>query len=424
MTGDIAAAKQATTQVLRSRFLGDAERATAELLLARVAAAEGSPEEETKRLERALVLAERVDDPAQIAWIQLRILSLTADRMGPSASHPLMGKVRHNVSCAGEPPLSIALHLFVADADGKHGLLGKSQRHVRLAQSLLEKYPNFWLSGWAEITSLALALMKSDLPSALVHGHAALALGQQCGVAVVRRSSLGNMGRAKFMEGNYDGALEVLNEALALCTPNSDSHAGIRDSIARVYMAIGRPEDSVPFLDHVMISDRDSIRSGGYVHRHSLLTKAEVLTRLGKFVEAQRHFEEAIALAARCGDEILEDNAGHLADESACLSLETSSYRNGPISPARDETPDSSVFYERALTARLAATGNHGAAWRHRTRALRLCRAVSNVPGETEVHRSWIELTQRYSVNSRSRFIDLRRFGSRHRLAPPPRRPP
>ena len=85
MTGDIAAAKQATTQVLRSRFLGDAERATAELLLARVAAAEGSPEEETKRLERALVLAERVDDPAQSAWIQLRILSLTADRMGPSA---------------------------------------------------------------------------------------------------------------------------------------------------------------------------------------------------------------------------------------------------------------------------------------------------------------------------------------------------
>ena len=123
-----------------------------------------------------------------------------------------MASVRRNVSCAGSPTLTAALHLIVADVDGKHGLFGKSRRHLALAHSILAKYPNVWLSGWAENTLLALSILQSDFTSAMSHGEAALALGNESGAVSVIRSALANLGWVHYTIGDSKTALVTFSE--------------------------------------------------------------------------------------------------------------------------------------------------------------------------------------------------------------------
>ena len=390
-TGDLITAETIADQVLRSRVLSDPLRSSGEVILSRLAAASGDIDRELQHLHRALSLSQRLEDPDQLGWIQLRLLALTADRSGIDSCRPLMTSLRKNVSCAGNPSLTAALHMVVADVDGKHGLLSKSHRHVRLAQSLLARYPNVWLCGWAEGTLLALAIVQCDIHSALQHGDAALSLGRESGAASVIRSALANLGRLHYTVGNFPLALDFLDQALKMCARDSEHGEGIRDSIARVYMAQERLAESEQLLVRVTISDRGSVKSGGYVHRHSLLTKAEVLSRLGRRSEALPHFNEAIALALRAGDTILEDSARLLSDEAMHLSHLGASppQISDPPVPARQQTPDSAVLYERAVICRLVLAGRVQAAIRHRDRALRICRAVKNRPAESEVLRNW-----------------------------------
>ncbi|MGE3959231.1 MAG: sigma 54-interacting transcriptional regulator [Vicinamibacterales bacterium] len=393
LTGDLDGARQSAHHILRSRLTSDLQRSAAELVLSRVAGASGDPESELALLQKALVLAERAEDVQQIAWTQLRMLALRADRDGSQSCRALMASLRRNVGCAGDPALTAAVHLVVADADGKHGLLSKSAQHVRLAQSLLQRYPNVWLSGWAETTALALAILQGDMPGAMDHGTRALALGRQSGAAAVIRSALANLGRLHYSRGEFDRALELLHEALTTTPPDGELSLGIRDSIARVHMAQNRLDVSEALLASTTICDRQSARSGRYIHRHSLLTKAELLVRQGRHGEAAAFFDEASALAARCGDTVLEDAVRHLAEESCCLAGDLP--RTVDIPVPRQLTPDASIRYERALAARLLASGDGAAALRHRDRALRLCASISNRQAEQEVWQKWTALTAR-----------------------------
>ena len=285
-TGDASSAKLLVDQALRSRLVSDAQRATGEYILSRLDAADGDPDGELHHLQRSQSLAERAGDSEQLSWTQLRILSLTADRIGAESCRAMVVRLRKGVSCLGNPSLSAAVHLAVADIDGKHGLLAKSSRHVVLAEGLLARYPNVWLEGWAATTRMALAMVMCDIPSALAHGERALQLSSDSGSASVRFSALGNMGRMLHITGDYERSLDYLNQALAASRPNGDRCEAISESIATVYMAQGRLHEGLKLLERVQISDRTSLRSGRYVHRHSLLTKAELLTRLGCAAES------------------------------------------------------------------------------------------------------------------------------------------
>jgi DNA-binding NtrC family response regulator/tetratricopeptide (TPR) repeat protein len=392
MTGDLETAEACASQVLRSKFVTDGQRAVAEFTLARVASARGEIERELAHLQKSSALAERIGDSEQLGWTQLRLLALIANRMGTDSCRSLMASLRHNVSCAGSPTLSAALHLVVADADGKLGLIGKSKRHVHLAQTLIAKYPNVWLEGWAEGTLLALALVQSDIPSAIKHGQRALELGNESGSRAVNRNALANLGRLHYTAGEYSTALDYLNRASEESVPGSEQAEGILESIARVHLAEGRLHESERLIDGTVISDRDSVKSGGYVHRHSLLTKAEVLSRLGKASEAFQYFDEALELAKRSGDVPLEDYAAFLAKESrAVFGMADPRARDNSLTarPPRTSTPDASVLYERAVTSQLLAEGRGTTASLHRDRALRLCRAIANRPAQVEILAAW-----------------------------------
>lgn len=397
-TGHHEAAAELIEHLARTRGIPDHARAASELVRARLAAEHGPTDREFEFLQRALALAERASAQEQIAWIQLRQLALSADRNGLDSCSALMSQVRHNVSCVGDPNLSAAMHLVVADIDGKHGLLGKSRRHVTLARNILERYPNLWLSAWAESTLLALAIVQSDAVSAGVHSTRALSDARACGAHGVLRSALANSGRLNYLAGDFQLALTRLEEALATTTPGGSVYLGIQDSIARVFFSQQRYQESLDRLGAIAIGDRASLASGSYIHRHSLLTKGEVLASLGRTTEAHVHFDEAVALAERSGDVLLGDAARYLCDELTHVEAAAGTRRSEPIvlSPPRLTTPESTVLYERALAARLLAAGNVVGATIHRSRAERVCQAVSNLPAQIEVGRAWRALGVAY----------------------------
>ena len=383
-TGDASSARLLVEQTLRARLLTDSQRATGEFILSRLVSADGDPDSELNHLERSQTLAERAGDSEQLCWTQLRILSLTADRIGPESCRAMVARLRKSVSCLGSPNLSAAVHLAVADIDGKHGLLAKCARHVALAESLLARYPNCWLEGWAAMTRMALAMVLSDIPAAVAHGETALRLSADSGSAAVRFSALANMGRLLHVTGDYERSLEYLNQALDASRPNGERHDAISESIARVYMDQGRLREGLKLLERVQISDRASLRSGRYVHRHSLLTKAELLTRLGDVTDAEDYFAESIALAQRSGDTILEDTAKLLLRKARTDAGLTTS--GAAVTPPFLATPDLAILYEQTLTSGLIAAGRLGAAKVHFDRAVRTCRAVSNRLAERELH--------------------------------------
>ena len=382
-TGDASSARLLVEQALRTRLLTDAQRATGEFILSRLGAADGDPDCELHHLQQSQSLAERAGDSEQLCWTQLRILSLTADRIGPESCRAMVVRLRKSVSCLGSPSLSAAVHLAVADIDGKHGLIAKSSRHVVLAEGLLSRYPNCWLQGWAATTRMALAMVMCDIPSALAHGERAIQLSTDSGSAAVRLSALANMGRLLHITGEYERSLDYLNQALSASRPNGDRYDAINESIARVYLAQGRLHEGLKLLERVQISDRASLRSGSYVHRHSLLTKAELLARFGNLAEAEGHFAEATALAQRSGDTILEDSARLLLRKARTeAGLEV---LGPPVSRPLLATPDLAILYEQTLASSLVVAGRLGAARSHFERAVRICQAVSNKLAEREL---------------------------------------
>lgn len=385
MVGDLSAAGTIANQVLRGRTISDSQRAAAELILGRIAGTEGNAESELLHLQKSLACAERAHDSDQIGWAQLRLLAVHADRSGADVCRPLMSRLRTTVSCAGNPTLSAALHLVVADADGKRGLLAKSHKHVNLASSLLSRYPNIWLEGWSENTRLALSIVHCDIPAAMSHGARALALGRESGAATLTRSTLANLGRLHYTLGDYQIALQFLHQALEGSI--GEANRAIVESIARVYMAQGRLSESADLLAEVKISERGSVTSGGYIHRHSLLTKAELLTRCGNRDEAARYFKEALELARQSDDTILEDAVRYLALE-AKIDDNCQGARSY-VAPPHHWTPDTSVLYERALSSQLIGANQIGLALAHRDRAIRTCRAVTNRPAEADVMLGW-----------------------------------
>src|SRR5262249_41473699 len=139
-----------------------------------------------------------------------------------------------------------------------------------------------------------------------------------------------------------------LNRAMKVSLPGSDQLDGITESIARVHMAQGQFEESAKLLERIGIPDVDMPLRGGYIRRHSLLTKGEVLTSLGRFDESFQYFDEAISLARRTGDGILEDAARLIANEARALSQDPHFQQASEteVAPPRAGTPESSILYE------------------------------------------------------------------------------
>jgi DNA-binding NtrC family response regulator len=266
---------------------------------------EGNFDSELKHLQKAIGCFERAQDLGQLCWAQLRLLALVADRIGPESASDLISRLRANVSRAGDPTITSALHIFVAELDGKRGLVSSAVQHTMVALRLLTASPNLWLEAWAHNNLLALSIIESDFDRAHKHGQTALAVSEECGADHLRRRCLGNLGNLHLARGDYETALAYLERSLEGAPPKAEYVNAAFESIARIYLAQGKTDECIRLLDRIDYSIRDSVGKGRYVHRHSKLTRIEVYLKQGAWTDALNCADTVLPMAIQAQDDLL-----------------------------------------------------------------------------------------------------------------------
>jgi DNA-binding NtrC family response regulator len=279
----------------------------------------------------------------------------------------------------------------VAELDGKRGLLTSALHHTQLAQRLLAVSPHLGLEAWTYNNLLAIETIRCNVDRASEYGAVALATSFECGAVSSIRRSLGNMGRLQLIKGDFEAALDFLTRALSYSSSNNEQVNGLLESIARVHLAQGDLSESLSLAIQVDRATQQPNGTGRYVHRHSLLTKAEVLARLGKRAESLACVEDVLILANRAGDRTLFTVAELLKAE-----LLLAAGRNGEVwkaisdamSSISGESAELFALYERAIACTLAASGFVSVGLRHASRARRIYRSLRNAPATIELERS------------------------------------
>ena len=184
-----------------------------------------------------------------------------------------------------------------------------TRRQQPLGLQLLAQDPSVWLETNAEITNAALAIMRSDCDSGLIHATRALHLSEQSGRAAARRASLANLGNLSYAVGRFDEAIDYFERAMAALPSFGDNCNAALDSIARVRLVQDRVGQAGELLDRIAGSVRVPGDRRAYVYRHAQLTVTQLLARQKRWTDALASADALIQLASDAGDHLLRQIA-------------------------------------------------------------------------------------------------------------------
>jgi DNA-binding NtrC family response regulator/tetratricopeptide (TPR) repeat protein len=394
--GRYAQARALAHTLLRSRTLSPSQRSTCEFVLARIDREDGKLESSIARLHRSVALAVQGKDPVRACWSQLRLLLLLAESSGPETVPAFLREIRSSIRKLGHPQLTAALHIFVGEMEAKRGLHRNAERHTRLGLQLLSHDPSVWLETVAEITTVALALMRSDFDGGLAHAARALRLAEESGRAAALRASLANLGNLMYSAGRFGEAIDYYERAMSALPSSGDNCNGALDGIARVLLIQGQVSEASELLERVTGSVRGPNDHRLYVYRHAQLTRTQLLAH-------QRRWDDALVSAGSLV-ELASDAGDHLLGQIALLTRAELLQQAGDVREAMkildvvvetlaQQPPDLYGQYERMLACSLATDGDRDAGTRHLERARRVYQSIRSAPGLAELSRRWDEAT-------------------------------
>src|SRR6266851_1605916 len=385
-------ARAGAEDLVNSRRITAGERSACLLTLARIDIEDGSFHSAITHLQRSISIALAAGEYERACWAQLRLLGLVSERSGPDAAVPLLAELRRNTALAADPRLVAALHLYVAQVDGKCSLLPSAHRHVRLALEMLKGSPNVWLEAMAENVEVAIAIMRSDFVGGLKHARRAMELGGKTGATNLYATSVGNLGNLLFLTGEYEHAVEHFERALQMFQPRSDLHLGALDAIARTRLAQNRLDDCDSLFDRIDQSDHSVEHGNRYAYRHFLLNRANVLARRGSFGAALGQIQLAIKAAESSADVLLFHLAVLTKAELLLITSRTIDALEalGSVTPSVGrQPPDVYALYERVLARAVSTDNTEPAAQCHHARARRIYETLKYAPRLMELTWSW-----------------------------------
>ena len=414
-TGKHAQSRSLMETLVRRQGISLSDRSVCEFVLARLDLEDREFDAAMTHLQRSIALAAQVPDLERMCWSQLRLLLLLSDRSGPEAIIPLLGELRANVTKLGHPPVTAALHVTVAQMEAQRGLIVNAQRHLDLGLSCLVGFENLWLKATAENVMACIEMMRSNFDAGFNHARQCLSMSEESGAASVHVSALGNLGNLAYLTGRFDEAVDYSQRARSALRPTSDNWNACLETLARINLAQGRLDECAELLDQIdesVTSPKDRSR---YVHRHTQLTRTQLLDRTGNLRQAIAHADLVLTLAAEAGDHLLHNAtlltkagllqaAGKISEALSVLDTIAPTMANQP--------PDFFAHYETILASALVSTGNMQTAGWHRRRAERTYKSLGHVPGALEV-------TRRLQAAIRlAHDVDLEDTAARH-LGPP-----
>jgi len=377
-------------RLLRSRSLSPLFKSDCRFALGLIDWDEGRFDRATEQFHEALTLARAGEDASRACWIQLRLMTVNGSRVSAQAAATFIAQARLQVTRLGDPLASAALHVLAAEIAVKHGALRTARRLTQLGLNLLTTTPNLWLHALAENNLVGLALIDSDFDDGIAHAAIACRQADASGAAAVRRACLGNLGNLYALDGALDRARELLHRASAPLQTEGEYCHGLVESVARVHLLEGRLDAARECLDAIDAAIATRTDATLYAHRHSQLTRAQVLQHEGRWEEALQQTGVAIDLAERSGDRLLlglsqltraEILGGQARHEELLPLLES-------LTPVLPTLPvDLLGHYERVLASSLASAGEP-ASRDHFRRAGRVFDGLHHRPGQIELQRT------------------------------------
>ena len=231
--------------------------------------------------------------------------------------------------------------------------------------------------------------MSSDYEEGLQRGQRALQLAEESGAAAIKRATLSNIGNLFYRTGHFAEAIDYFRRALSCLPTHGDRTNGARESLARVYLVQQDFDQAGVHLQAIEDSVRNDADWVLYANRHSKLTQAELHARKGNTEPAMLACEQAIRLAARTGDTILEVTASLLKAEVlvAASFPERAATVLSEVSESFGKLPhDVLVQYERVLACGLLSVGCSSVVT-HLERAKRISAGLHSIPAQLEVDR-------------------------------------
>jgi transcriptional regulator with AAA-type ATPase domain/tetratricopeptide (TPR) repeat protein len=263
---------------------------------------QGRAQESVRWLQSSVTIAKQGKCIEQLCWAELRLLTSLFEVSPSEASAGILREVRKHVAQLGDPFVSAALHVFVSEVEAKRGAFGTAAKHLRVARSLLDRFENIWLNGMTAIADFCVAYLSSDLDTAHAHAERALHTVRTSGHARTRLAALINLGHIYVRKGNSQVATRYFNDAWNMCEISPRCRDNVLDGFAQVALAQGDFEKCDGLIEQ--LRDCESPRLS-YVRVWSFHTQLRSLIAQGRWVEAGKTGDTAIARATAAGDRAL-----------------------------------------------------------------------------------------------------------------------
>jgi transcriptional regulator with PAS, ATPase and Fis domain/tetratricopeptide (TPR) repeat protein len=388
--------------LLKSKNLAPSRRSECEAVLGRVLFDEGNTERGLAHLQRAALIAQQAADLHALFGAKLYLLIILSDRSGPAAGSSILADVRQIATRLGDPEITARLHLFVAQAEAKRGLLENARRHTSLASRILQTSPNAFLEAFTGNLDLAVAVLRSEFDVAKECGFRALALAEQSGVAKIRSAILGNMGNLFYELGDFERATSYFETALSACPANGANTTAVLDSLARIQLIQGRSDLCLATLDRIESGIHIEQDRLSYEHRRAAFARVDLLKSEGRIDEALARIDSVLELAERTGDDLLRKEV-QLAKAEL---LQTSGRTSSSMALVAEATlgligasPELYAFGEQILACALT-TIDERSSEAHHARAFRMYRGIGSVPRQTQLAVSWGQARSRQASDA------------------------
>lgn len=304
LTGDGEAAEMAARRGLRSSTATSDCRARCYAVLGSTAAERGDAARSLGRFRRAVEAARDAGEAALGGWIRLDLLAHLAERLGSPARARLLEESSRAATVAGCPLLHARLHLTLAEIDARQGRTAPALAHLGAAETLLGVRRNAWLAGLLALARADLCLLNGDHSEAGDHGRSALAQAARSGHLATRVGATARLARAELAVGNLRESEALCGEVLAAAGTATRVRIAVLDTLARIGLHRGRPDECRRRLAEV----DDAVREqGGFPPSCEELTAYPTRVRLAM---AGGAWHDALAIA---------DNGIAKADESEDL---------------------------------------------------------------------------------------------------------
>ncbi len=318
-------------------------------------------------------------------WAELWLLTALGEFSSAGDIRSFLRGLRQHVNQLGDPFTTIALHLFVAEAESRRGVIDSSIQHVKIAKSLLAHHPNYWLEGLAAIDSLCLSYMRSDALGASEQAEVALRAAFEAGAEKTKLAAIANAGTIALGAGQLDVAERKFKEALRLSKVAPRWRSSVLDGLAQLEMGRGDFVAARECLQQLVNSDVEVL---SYQALWPRLSSVRLEIMVGDSVAARDVMEKAIEDVAKVGDRELLMRLRLLGAEAAAR-LGDLSAAGLEFQQAATEHSDPSLELvselNRVAGLLLAANGDHDAAYVAVARTRRVLLAIGHTRAAEEL---------------------------------------